>query len=159
MLASDYYKVILITRQNLMANIPGSEFEIHDPDNTLTPRQREVLVWVVEGKENEAIGTLLGITLGTVKFHIISLLRHFDAPNRQLLGSRAWKAGLVKARQLAIGLLIAGNAMPGTGEQPMVLRTPRVARVRTVNRRDADDYPIVMPTHLNHLHWAEREAA
>lgn len=142
-----------------MTNFRGTEFEIHDPDNTLTPRQREVLVWVVEGKENEAIGTLLSITLGTVKFHMISLLRQFNAPNRQLLISRAFKAGLVKARQLAIGLLIGASALPGTGEQPMVLRTQRVARVRTVNRRDADDYPIVMPTHLNHLHWAEREAA
>lgn len=159
MLAFVYDKVILITRQKLMTNIAGTEFEIHDPDNTLTPRQREVLVWVVEGKENEAIGTLLSITLGTVKFHMISLLRQFDAPNRQLLISRAFKAGLVKARQLAIGLLIGASALPGTGDQPMVLRTPRVARVRTVNRRDADDYPIVMPTHLNHLQWAEREAA
>lgn len=142
-----------------MTNITGTEFEIHDPSNNLTPRQLEVLVWVVEGKENDSIATLLGITLGTVKFHIVSLLRQFDAPNRQLLVSRAWKAGLVKARQLAIGLLIGASALPGNGEQPTVLRTPRVARVRTVNRRDANDYPIVMPTHLNHLHWAEREAA
>ncbi|HET8799652.1 MAG TPA: helix-turn-helix transcriptional regulator [Marinobacter sp.] len=142
-----------------MANLTGTEFEVHDPDNTLTPRQREVLVWVVEGKENDAIGTLLSITLGTVKFHMMSLLRRFEAPNRQLLISRAFKAGLVKARQLAIGLLIGASALPGTGEQPMILRTARVARVRTVNRRDADDCPIVMPTHLNHLHWAEREAA
>ena len=142
-----------------MTTFPGTEFEIQDPDRTLTPRQREVLAWVVEGKENEAIGMLMGITLGTVKFHMIALLRRFDAPNRQLLISRAWKAGLVKARQLAIGLLILGNALPGASDQPATVRTPRVARIRVANRRDADDHPIVMPTNLDDLLTGDREAA
>lgn len=137
----------------------GAEFEIQDPQGTLTPRQREVLVWVAEGKENESIGMILGITLGTVKFHMISLLRHFEAPNRQLLISRAWKAGLVKARQLAIGVLILGNALPGVSDQPATVRTSRIARVRISNRRDADDHPIVMPTNLDDLHAGDREAA
>lgn len=142
-----------------MTIFTGSEFEIQDPQGTLTPRQREVLVWVAEGKENESIGMILGITLGTVKFHMISLLRHFEAPNRQLLISRAWKAGLVKARQLAIGVLILGNALPGVSDQPATVHTPRIARVRIGNRRDADDYPIVMPTNLDDLLTGDREAA
>lgn len=142
-----------------MTNMIGTEFEIQDPQLTLTPRQREVLVWVVEGKENEAIGMLLGITLGTVKFHMISLLRRFDAPNRQVLISRAWKAGLVKARHLAIALLIFGSAMPGAGDQPATVRTSRIARVRVAGRRDADDHPIFMPTHLDDLLPGDREAA
>lgn len=149
----------MLTSGMRMTNFTGTEFEIQDPGRTLTPRQREVLVWIVEGKENEAIGMLMGITLGTVKFHVIALLRRFDAPNRQLLISRAWKAGLVKARQLAIGLLILGNAMPGTADQPVTLRTPRVARIRLSGRRDADDYPIVMPTNLDDLRTGDREAA
>lgn len=136
----------------------GTEFEIQDPNLTLTPRQREVLVWVVEGKENEAIGMLMGITLGTVKFHMMSLLRRFEAPNRQLLVSRAWKEGLVKARHLAIGLLILGSAMPGTGDQPITVRTPRIARVRVASRRNADECPL-MPTHLDDLLIGDREAA
>jgi len=142
-----------------MANITGTEFEIQDPNKALTPRQREVLVWVVEGKENEAIGMLMGITLGTVKFHVMALLRRFDAPNRQLLISRAWKAGLVKARQLAIGLLILGSALPGTGDHPVTVRTSRIARVRVAGRRDADEHPIFMPTNLDDLLPGDREAA
>lgn len=142
-----------------MANIKGTEFEIQDPNKALTPRQREVLVWVVEGKENEAIGMLMGITLGTVKFHVMALLRRFDAPNRQLLISRAWKAGLVKARQLAIGLLILSSALPGSSDQPVTVRTPRIARVRVAGRRDADEHPIFMPTHLDDLLSGDREAA
>lgn len=142
-----------------MATFNGTEFEIQDPDQTLTPRQREVLAWVVEGKENEAIGILMGITLGTVKFHMIALLRRFDAPNRQLLISRAWKAGLVKARQLSIGLLILGNALPGASDQPATVRTPRVARIRVANRRDADDHPFVMPINLDDLRTENKEAS
>ncbi|WP_286801369.1 response regulator transcription factor [Marinobacter sp. UBA2498] len=142
-----------------METVKGSEFEIQDPNNTLTPRQRQVLAWVVEGKENEAIATILGITLGTVKFHMIHLLRRFDAPNRQLLISRAWKAGLVKVRQLAIGLLILGNAMPGGSDQPVTVRTPRITRIRVTNRREPDDHPIVMPTNRYDLLSGDREAA
>ncbi|NWO05798.1 MAG: helix-turn-helix transcriptional regulator [Alteromonadaceae bacterium] len=142
-----------------MTTCSGSEFEIQDPDNTLTPRQRQVLLWVVEGKENDSIALLLGITLGTVKFHMARLFRDFDAPNRQLLVSRAWKKGLVKARQLAIGLLILGNAMPGTGDQPATIRTPRIARVRVSNRRDSEDHPIIQLNNLADLRTGDREAA
>lgn len=142
-----------------MTTFGGTEFEIHDPDNLLTPRQREVLVWVVEGKENDSISTLLGITLGTVKFHMVRLLRQFDAPNRQLLISRAFKQGLVRARHLAVCLLIAGSAVPGTGDQPATVRTPRVARTRTTNRRDSNDHPIIQLTNLAELHAGDREAA
>lgn len=142
----------------------GTEFEIQDPNKALTPRQREVLVWIVEGKENEAIGTLMGITLGTVKFHVMALLRRFDAPNRQLLISRAWKAGLVKAspakaRHLVIALLMLGTLVPGTGEYPITVRAPRVARVRVQARRDCEDHPIVMPTNCDDLRTGDREAA
>lgn len=144
-----------------------SEFEIHDPDNFLTPRERDVLTWLVGGKENEVIAMLLSITLGTVKFHVINLLRKFEAHNRQLMISRAWKAGLVKARaklpakarHLVITLLVLGSAMPGISDQPVTVRTPRVARVGSSNRRDPDDYPVVQPMNLADLRYGDREAA
>lgn len=137
-----------------MANTAGTEFEIKDPDSTLTPRQREVLAWIVEGKENDAIAILLGITLGTVKFHVISLLRKFNAPNRQLLISRAWKAGLVHARHMAIGLLIVAGALPGTHNEPATVRT--LPRVRVSQRRETDTH---IPLNLAELHLGDRETA
>lgn len=150
-----------------MTNITDSEFEIHDPDNFLTPRERDVLTWLVGGKENEVIAMLLSITRGTVKFHVINLLRKFEAHNRQLMISRAWKAGLVKARDklpakarhLVITLLVLGSAMPGISDQPVTVRTPRVTRVRSSNRRDSDDYPVVQPMNLADLRFGDREAA
>lgn len=158
---------LMLTGDMRMTTSSGPEFEIHDPKGVLTPREREVLTWVVGGKENDVIALLLSITLGTVKFHVINLLRKFDAHNRQLLISRAWKDGLVKAREevpakirhLVIALLVLGTAAPGIGDQPITVRTPRVARVRTANRRDSDDYPVIQPTNLTDLHTGVREAA
>jgi DNA-binding CsgD family transcriptional regulator len=41
------------------------------PDfSTLTPREREVLRWVAEGKSNGDIGRILGCTEQTVKKHL-----------------------------------------------------------------------------------------
>lgn len=142
-----------------MATSFGTEFEVHDPEHKLTPRQREVLVWVVEGKENEAIATLLGITLGTVKFHMVRLLRHFDAPNRQLLISRAFKAGMVRARQLVIGLLILGTVAPHYGDPTIYVRMPRTARVRTAKRHETDEHPVIQITNLVDLHTGDKEEA
>lgn len=46
-----------------------------DPRLTrLTPRERQVLALIVEGKTNKAIGTALGIAEGTVKSHIRQMM-------------------------------------------------------------------------------------
>jgi DNA-binding NarL/FixJ family response regulator len=40
----------------------------------LTPRERQVLALIVEGKTNKAIGAVLGIAEGTVKSHIRQMM-------------------------------------------------------------------------------------
>lgn len=46
-----------------------------DPRLTrLTPRERQVLALIVEGKTNKAIGAALGIAEGTVKSHIRQMM-------------------------------------------------------------------------------------
>ncbi len=40
----------------------------------LTPRERQVLALIVEGKTNKAIGATLGIAEGTVKSHIRQMM-------------------------------------------------------------------------------------
>jgi DNA-binding NarL/FixJ family response regulator len=40
----------------------------------LTPRERQVLALIVEGKSNKAIGAALGIAEGTVKSHIRQMM-------------------------------------------------------------------------------------
>jgi DNA-binding CsgD family transcriptional regulator len=48
----------------------------------LTPREREVLRWVAEGKSNAEIAIILGLTPGTVKLHVERVLSKLGVENR-----------------------------------------------------------------------------
>lgn len=48
----------------------------------LTPRQRDVLHLLAQGKSNKEIADELGLAAGTVKIHISRILRAFDVQNR-----------------------------------------------------------------------------
>lgn len=49
---------------------------------SLTPREREVLRWVAEGKANAEIAVILGLTPGTVKLHVERILTKLGVENR-----------------------------------------------------------------------------
>lgn len=53
-----------------------------DPLGKLTPREREVLHWIVEGKANGDIGRILGISSRTVEKHCESIFRKLGIENR-----------------------------------------------------------------------------
>lgn len=61
----------------------------------LTPRESEVLVQIVEGLDNKAIGQALHITEDTVKSHMKSILRKLGARDRGQAISIAFKEGLL----------------------------------------------------------------
>ena len=48
----------------------------------LTPKEKEVLAFVMRAKTNKEIGKEMGIAPGTVKRHIEHLLRKLNARNR-----------------------------------------------------------------------------
>ena len=48
----------------------------------LTPREREVLLWTMEGKSNWEISVVLGISQESVKWHMANILRKLNASNR-----------------------------------------------------------------------------
>lgn len=48
----------------------------------LTPRQRQVLRLLGQGKSNKEIGQTLGLTEGTVKLHVSAVLRALNVSNR-----------------------------------------------------------------------------
>ena len=57
---------------------PGRE----DRFSSLTPREREILRHLAEGRSNKAIARELGITDGTVKLHVRSILRKLEVRSR-----------------------------------------------------------------------------
>ena len=55
----------------------------------LTPREAELLSWVVQGKTNPEIGIILGIQLTTVKKHLESIFLKLGVENRTTAVTRA----------------------------------------------------------------------
>ena len=59
----------------------------------LTPREREVLEWLVDGLSNKAIAQALSIGEGTVKVHLKAVLRKLDVANRTQAATLALRLG------------------------------------------------------------------
>jgi DNA-binding NarL/FixJ family response regulator len=68
-------------------------FELDEP---LTPREIDVLQLLVEGLTNQAIAQVLGISTGTVKSYVQTILRKLDVSDRTQAAVRAIRTGLVK---------------------------------------------------------------
>jgi DNA-binding NarL/FixJ family response regulator len=64
----------------------------------LTPRQREVLQWLVRGKSNKEIADLLGMAENTVRVHVAAIFRYLDVKNRTEAGYAATRRGLLAER-------------------------------------------------------------
>jgi len=62
---------------------------------TLTPRQREILQLVAEGRSNKEIGEILDLALKTVEFHKTRLMRELDVHSTAELTKYAVAHGLV----------------------------------------------------------------
>lgn len=71
------------------------------PGVQITVRERQILAWVREGKSNQQIGEVLGISALTVKNHVQKILRKLGAANR----------AQAVARAIAMNLL-AGSGSP-----------------------------------------------
>jgi NarL family two-component system response regulator LiaR len=61
----------------------------------LSPREREVLVLLVEGKSNAQIAEQLVVSVAAVKFHISSILSKLGAANRTEAAAMAREHGIV----------------------------------------------------------------
>jgi DNA-binding NarL/FixJ family response regulator len=56
---------------------------VKDPLDVLTPREREVLALMAEGRTNAGIGTSLWVAEGTVEKHVRSILSKLDLPETE----------------------------------------------------------------------------
>lgn len=55
----------------------------------LTPREREVLFWISEGKRNSEVAEVMGVSQGTVKRHLENLYQKLGVENRHAAVRRA----------------------------------------------------------------------
>lgn len=62
---------------------------------TLTPREREVLLWCYHGKSSWVIGQLLNISEAAVNFHIANAMKKLTSNTRLMAVLRAIKFGLI----------------------------------------------------------------
>ncbi len=76
---------------------PGAAEQADDPVTAagLTPRQREILLCMAKGLQNKEIGAELGMTEGTVKVHVKTILAKLDVANRTGAVVKAMRAGIV----------------------------------------------------------------
>jgi DNA-binding CsgD family transcriptional regulator len=83
--------------------------------STLTPRQRQILALLREGRANKEIAAALGIGLGTVKQHINALFKKLDVSNRTMAVTRGHAEGAAQrapARGAAPAPSATGDAHP-----------------------------------------------
>jgi DNA-binding CsgD family transcriptional regulator len=79
----------------------------------LSAREQEVLDWMAEGKTNAEIGTILGISLHTVKRHVEKVLLKLGAPNRSA----------------AVAARIGPRTYPALGTEDLICPSQRPALV------------------------------
>lgn len=90
------------------------------PAKVLTPRQLEVLALLCEGLPNKLISRRLGIASGTVKVHVVQVLRALDVGSRLQAVVAARNLGLVDAAYNLLPLQATASALG----QASALRPP-----------------------------------
>jgi DNA-binding NarL/FixJ family response regulator len=95
-LQGQHYLTPLITKDVLTATLSPHEGATRKrPVATLTPRQREVLQLVAEGKGTKDVATLLGIAVKTVEFHKFRIMEELNLHSTAELTKYAISEGLV----------------------------------------------------------------
>jgi len=84
-----------VTEIAINAYIEQSKTGLFDPHETLTPRQREVLQMVAEGKTNAEIAARLNISQRTVENHRAALMQRLGLQNQTELIRHAIRRGLI----------------------------------------------------------------
>lgn len=75
----------------------GSKLGAGGQDFNLTPRENDVLSYLLKGASNKEIANALGLQIVTVKLHVRGICRKLGAKNRTQAALIANEAGLVKS--------------------------------------------------------------
>lgn len=73
---------LAVTLARALQGHPHEELKARSKLAELTPREKQILGYIAEGGSNKTIGRDLGITDGTVKLHVKSILRKLSVHSR-----------------------------------------------------------------------------
>ena len=91
------YLTPAVTKQTLDAILQSGQAEVRKSLADLTPRQREVLQLIGEGKSTKEIATILNVSVKTVEFHKARLMEQLDLHSTPALIKFAIAEGLASA--------------------------------------------------------------
>lgn len=84
--------------QRLLQNMSGESLSGQSaPPEKLTPREREVLKLLTQGKTNREIASSLVISAGTVKIHVQHIIAKLNVSDRTQAAVRAIELGLINS--------------------------------------------------------------
>ncbi|WP_352825713.1 LuxR family transcriptional regulator [Mesorhizobium sp. M0579] len=63
---------------------------------TLSPREKECILWTAKGKSSWEIGHIIGISVNTVNFHIKNVMKKMDTASRTAAAVKALQSGIIK---------------------------------------------------------------
>lgn len=86
-----------------LADSPGAPFGAENAASFLTPRQREVLALLGQGKSNKEIARVLQLAEGTVKLHVTAILKALNVNNRTRAVVAASQLGLTAPSENGFG--------------------------------------------------------
>lgn len=92
-----YARVREIDRQIVFEMSAFRQRIVLESATTLSEREREILVLILDGLQYKEIAERTGITLRTVKFHACSILRKTGAADRrELMAGKSGATGILK---------------------------------------------------------------
>ncbi len=92
----DYFLTALLTRTVMATNWTSpTEATVGASVSSLTPRQREVLQLIAEGRGTKEVATMLNIAVKTVEFHKFRIMDHLNLHSTVALTRHAIAEGLV----------------------------------------------------------------
>lgn len=69
-------------RRSVLRPTSQKAVKVSPPAPNVSPRERECLLWLKEGKTNWEISEILGVSEKTAEFHVRNLMRKFGADSR-----------------------------------------------------------------------------
>lgn len=72
-----------------------AHIEAAKPKPKLTPKEREILLRVLEGKSNWIIGQLINVSENTVRFHLKNVFKKLDVSSRVVAATKASSLGIL----------------------------------------------------------------